>query len=76
MGLGIEYFLPEKWIEFLKKQEENDADYKTVDIYFNDGLILMHVDIIDGHKFYFKNDRLDIAGIEKIILRKNEKEKC
>jgi len=42
--------------------------YQTVDIHFKEGLILKSVDIIDGCKFYFRNDRLDLDDIEKIVV--------
>ncbi len=66
--MGLEYELPEKWIEFLNKQPESGMGYQTVDIHFKEGLILKSVDIIDGCKFYFRNDRLDLDDIEKIVV--------
>jgi len=73
--MGVEYLLPEKWIEFLKSQPESGMGYQTVDIHFKERLILKNVDIIGGGRFYFRNDRLDLEDIEKIVVQEKSLER-
>ncbi|HIH65674.1 MAG TPA: hypothetical protein HA282_00465 [Nanoarchaeota archaeon] len=75
--MGLEYTLPERYIEFLRTQKEvcmNGQSSQIVDIYFSNGLLLMNVEILDSGKFYFRNDRLNLESIEKIIIRVKDKE--
>ena len=75
--MGIEYTLPEKYVEFLRFQNEscqeglcrNGQSSQMVDIYFSNGLLLMNVEILDCSKFYFRNDRLNLDNIERIIMK-------
>ncbi len=71
--MGIEYYLPGEWIEFLRENAvHSEQSSKMVDIYFSNGLFLMNVEILDCTKFYFRNERLNLDNIEKIIV----KDKC
>ncbi len=78
--MGIEYKLPEKYVEFLRTQNEvcrkeicmNGSSSQMVDIYFRDGLLLMNVEILDSCKFYFRNERLNLENIERIIVKGKE----
>ena len=80
--MGTEYKLPERHVEFLRAQNEscrgevcrNGQSSQIVDIYFSNGLLLMNVEILDSGKFYFRNDRLNLESIEKIIIRVKDKE--
>lgn len=73
--MGIEYILPAKYVEFLRTQKEvcrNGQSSQMVDIYFSDGLLLMNVEILDCGKFYFRNERLNLRNIERIIVKPKE----
>ena len=74
--MGLEYTLPERYIEFLRTQKEvcmNGQSSQIVDIYFSNGLLLINVEIIDCTKFYFRNDRLNPESIEKIVVKGKDK---
>ncbi len=65
------YYLPKKWAEYLVTQPETGMGYQIADIYLK-GKMLKNVIVLGCLTFNYKNKKLDLNNIEKIVVKEKK----